>query len=101
MATLLYGAPSTSGGYLTGTITLLSPPSGVVPLYLDGASSGAEAGYAVSPVGFINAGQPSLILVGSPGFNSDAGTAYLIPGRAGGLSGTQSFSGAGSAPLSG
>jgi FG-GAP repeat len=101
MATLLYGAPSTSGGYLTGTITLLSPPSGVVPLYLDGASSGAEAGYAVSPVGFINAGQPSLILVGSPGFNSDAGTAYLIPGRAGGLSGTQSLSGAGSAPLSG
>ena len=30
--------------------------------------SGAEAGYAVSQVGFINAGQPSLILVGSPGY---------------------------------
>ena len=35
-----------------------------------GPSAGAMAGYAVSQVGFINAGQPSLILVGSPGFNS-------------------------------
>ncbi len=41
------------------------------------------AGYALSVVGDINVGQPNLILIGAPGFNSDAGTAYLIPGRAG------------------
>ncbi len=101
LASLFYGASSSSGGYLTGTITLTISPAGISPLYLTGAAAGALAGYAVSPVGVINSGQPTLILVGSPGFNSNAGTAYLIPGRAGGLSGTQSLTGAESAPLSG
>ena len=42
------------------------------------------AGYAVSQVGVINAGQPTSILIGAPGFNVRRhGTAYLIPGRAG------------------
>ena len=101
LATLLYGAPSSSAAYLSGTITLASLPSGVSPLFLPGANSGDMAGYAVSPVGFINAGQPSLILVGAPGFNGDAGTAYLIPGRSGALTGTQSLPDAETAPLSG
>jgi hypothetical protein len=101
LATLLYGAPSSSSAYLTGTITLGSTPTGISPLYLPGATAGALAGYSVSQVGVINAGQPTLILVGSPGFNNFSGTAYLIPGRAGGLSGTQSLTGAESAPLSG
>ena len=89
LATLFYGAATSSSSYLTGTITLTAPPTGISPLYLVGAAAGALAGYAVSPVGYINAGQPSLILVGSPGFNSNAGAAYLIPGRSGGLTGTQ------------
>lgn len=101
LATILYGAASTSGSYLTGTITLGSTNTGISPLYMVGATAGALAGYAVSPVGVINSGQPTLVLVGSPGFNNNAGTAYLIPGRSGGLSGTQSLSSAESAPLSG
>ena len=101
LATLLYGGPSTAGTFLTGTINLASPPSGITPLFLTGAQSGALAGYAVSQVGVINSGQPTLILVGSPGFNANSGTAYLIPGRSGGLTGTQSLSGAEASPLSG
>ena len=57
------------------------------------------AGYAVSPVGIVNAGQPPPILIGAPGFNSSAGTAYEIPGRAG-LHGTFSLATAGATPLS-
>jgi hypothetical protein len=101
LATLLYGASSTSGAFLTGTITLGSTPSGITPLYMTGAQSGALAGYAVSQVGLINSGQPTLILIGSPGFNSNSGTAYLVPGRTGGLTGTESLSNDESAPLSG
>ncbi len=101
LATLLYGAASTSTAFLTGTITLGSAPTGVTPLYMTGAQTGALAGYAVSQVGLINSGQPTLILIGSPGFNSNSGTAYLIPGRSGGLTGTQSLTNAESAPLSG
>jgi hypothetical protein len=101
LATLLYGAASTSTGYLTGTITLGNTPSGISPLYMTGATSGSLAGYAVSPVGLINSGQPSLILVGAPGFNNNSGSAYLIPGRTGGLTGTQSLANAELSPLSG
>jgi hypothetical protein len=101
LVSLLYGAGSTASSYLSGTINLLSAPSGISPLYMPGAAAGALAGYAVSLVGVINSGQPTGILIGSPGFNSSSGTAYLIPGRAGGLSGTQSLLGAESAPLSG
>ncbi len=101
LASLLYGAASGATGYLTGIMTLGSTPSGITPLYMTGATTGAMAGYAVSPVGFINSGQPSLILIGSPGFNSSSGTAYLIPGRSGGLTGTQSLSNAQTSPLSG
>jgi hypothetical protein len=101
LASLLYGAPSTSGAYLTGTITLLSPPTGVRSLLMVGSAAGSLAGYSLSQVGFINAGEPSLILIGSPGFNNNNGTAYLIPGRAGGLTGTQTLTNAQSSPLSG
>ena len=40
------------------------------------------AGYLAVLVGVINSGQPNAILIGAPpAFNSDAGTAYLIPGE--------------------
>ncbi len=58
------------------------------------------AGYSMSQVGVINAGQPTGILIGAPGYNGDAGTAYLIPGRIN-FSGTFSLATAESAPLSG
>ncbi len=101
LATLLYGAPSTSSSYLTGTINLASLPSAISPLFLTGAAANNLAGYSVSPVGYITSGQPSLILVGAPGYNSNNGAAYLLPGRSGGLVGSFSLISAESSPLSG
>ncbi len=101
LASLFYGAPSSSGSYLSGVFNLATPPSAISPLYLQGALAGSLAGYSVSQVGFINASQPSSILVGSPGYNNNSGTAYLIPGRSGGLTGSQSLLNAESAPISG
>lgn len=94
-ATLLYG----SAAGLTGTISLANP-GGVNPLTLTGANAGDMAGYAVSETGFINANQPNTILIGAPGYNNSAGTAYLIPGRTG-FTGTLSLGNAESAPISG
>jgi hypothetical protein len=59
------------------------------------------AGFALASTGIINKGQPTAILIGAPGFSNNAGTVYLIPGRAGGLSGVFPLTGAESAPLSG
>ena len=95
-ATLLYG--SING--ITGTISLANPPAGTSPLTLTGANAGDMAGYAVAYTGFINANQPNNILVGAPGFNNSAGTAYLVPGRAA-FTGTYSLGNAESAPISG
>jgi hypothetical protein len=97
---LFYGAASGSTSYLTGTIPLSNIPTGVQSVTLTGANAGDMAGYALSVVGFINVGQPNLILIGAPGFNSDAGTAYLIPGRAG-FTGTFSLANIQSSPISG
>jgi hypothetical protein len=98
LATVFYGAASNA---LQGQFSLTSPPSGIASLYLTGATSGNLAGYAVSPVGLINSGQPNAILIGAPGFNGNSGTAYLIPGRTGGLTGTQTLANAEAATLSG
>lgn len=97
---LFYGATSTSANYLTGTYNLASLPTALPNVVLTGATAGSMAGYSLSPTGIINAGQPNAILIGAPGFNADAGTAYLIPGRAG-FSGTFSLAAAESAPLDG
>jgi FG-GAP repeat len=80
--TMLYGAASTSGAYLTGTIPLSAIPSSIAAVQIIGANQGDAAGYAVSQVGVINAGQATGILIGAPGYNGDEGTVYLIPGRA-------------------
>jgi hypothetical protein len=97
---LLYGAAVGSAGYLSGTIPLSSVPSSIGLASFTGAAANNLAGYAVSQVGFINSGQPTLILIGAPGFNSNSGTAYLIPGRAG-FTGTFSLGNAEAAPISG
>jgi hypothetical protein len=99
-AYLFYGAASTSAAFLTGTIPLSNIPTAIPSVTLLGANPGDLAGSSVSLMGVVNAGQPNEILIGAPGFNSSAGTAYLIPGRAS-LSGTFSLSSAESAPLSG
>jgi hypothetical protein len=97
---LLYGAASGSTAALTGTIPLSNIPTALPSVTLVGANAGDMAGYALTPVGFINSGQPNPILIGAPGFNSSAGSAYLIPGRAG-FTGTFSLAGAEASPLSG
>ena len=96
--TMFYGATSTSAAYLTGTISLANIPAAIQSVSITGANSGDMAGYALSLVGDINAGQPNPILVGAPGFNSNTGTAYLIPGRAN-FTGVFSFASPTAAPL--
>jgi FG-GAP repeat len=93
---LIYGAASG----ITGTFSLSSLPATVQGATFTGANPGDLAGYAISQVGVINAGQPTGILIGAPGFSSDSGTAYLIMGRTG-LTGTFSLATEQSAPLSG
>jgi hypothetical protein len=97
---LFYGAATGSSSQLTGTIPISNVPTAIPLVTLLGANAGDMAGYALSPVGFINTGQPNPILIGAPGFSADAGTAYLIPGRAG-FTGTFSLAGAEANPLSG
>jgi hypothetical protein len=98
--TMLYGAASTAGNYLTGVIPLSTIPTTVSYAQFTGANAGDMAGYAISQVGVINTGQPTAILIGAPGYNSDNGTAYLIPGRAN-LTGIFSLATEASSPLSG
>ncbi len=98
---ILYGAPSNSSAFLTGNIPLSNIPTAIQSATIFGAAAGNLAGYSLSQVGLINPGQPTSILIGAPGFNSDSGTAYLIPGRAGFTGGPFSLATAESAPLSG
>ena len=98
---VFYGAKSTSAGFLSGTYNLANlPTSGATGFVLTGANAGDMAGYAVGFTGIINSGQPNAILIGAPGFNSNAGTAYLIPGRAN-FTGTFSLSAAEGTTLQG
>jgi FG-GAP repeat len=97
---MFYGAASTSGSFLTGTINLGNIPTTLQSVTLIGANGGDLAGSSLAPVGIINSGQPNEILIGAPGFKSGQGTAYLIPGQTG-LSGVFSLGNAESNPLSG
>ena len=97
---LFYGATSTSAGFLTGTINVDTPPAAVSDLVLDGSAAGDLASFSIAATGIINKGQPNGILIGAPGFNNDAGSVYLIPGRAN-FTGEFSLTGAESTPLSG
>jgi hypothetical protein len=98
---MFFGATSTSAGFLTGTIMVASPPAGISGAILTGPALNDLAGFSLASTGIINKGQPTAILIGAPGFSNNAGTVYLIPGRAGGLSGVFPLTGAESAPLSG
>ncbi|HZW32858.1 MAG TPA: integrin alpha, partial [Isosphaeraceae bacterium] len=97
---MLFGALNGSSAALTGLIPLASVPSNILAVNFIGGTAGEQAGYSVSQVGVINAGQPNPILIGAPGFNSNAGTAYLIPGQSG-LRGTYSLANEQTAPLNG
>jgi hypothetical protein len=98
--TMFYGASSTSSALPSGQFSLTNIPAAISSVAFTGANAGDLAGYSLTPVGFINSGQPNPIMMGAPGFNSSSGTAYLIPGRTG-LTGTFSLASAETAPLSG
>src|SRR5207249_3290464 len=84
-ATLIYGRAAR----INGTFPVSAPP-GPFAEFL-GAQAGALAGYSLSATGRINSDPFNEILIGSPGFNNLSGAAYLIPGRAGLLTGQQSL----------
>jgi hypothetical protein len=81
-ATLFYGQPQ-SGTPITGNIPLNNIPTNFPNAQFVGTGPGDLAGYALSLVGRITASPANPILIGSPGFNADAGAAYLIPGNPG------------------
>lgn len=98
--TLIYGQQNTSNN-LFGTISLNSIPTNVPAIQYTGAAINALAGYSVSQVGRINltSGVPNPILIGSPGFASNTGAAYLIPGNTSTPVGTFSLASAEAQPV--
>ena len=81
-ATLFYGQAVNSASRIVGTIPLNAIPMTFPAASFVGANTGDLAGYSLAPLGKINASSPvnSEILIGAPGFNSNAGTVYLIQG---------------------
>jgi hypothetical protein len=96
--TVVYGAANNA---VSGTIPLNNIPTTVRALTLTGANAGDLAGFSEAPVSRIPNSPGNEIIIGAPGFNSLLGTAYLIPGRTGTLTGTLSLSAAEAAPLDG
>lgn len=77
---LLYGGRNDT---ITGIFDLDTIPTSIGSLILTGTAPGDLAGYAVSPVAAVNAGQPNGVLIGSPGFLTNRGAAYYLPGHGG------------------
>ena len=105
-ATLFYGQPVSSASRILGTIPLSAIPVTFPAANFVGANTGDMAGYSLAPLGKINASSSvnSEILIGAPGFNSNAGTVYLIQGLVPGSSnlvGTFSLAKAEAQPLAG
>jgi len=77
---LLYGGRN---NVITGNFTLDAIPQSINSLNLFGTDTGDLAGYALSPVAAVNAGQPNGVLIGSPGYLDSRGAAYYLPGHGG------------------
>ena len=98
---LLYGAASSSASALKGTISLANVPTGISAAFITGGAAGAYGrllGFA-RRLHQLRSTQPDLDR--RPGFGSDAGAAYLIPGRTSRLTGTSSLTNAEATPLFG
>jgi hypothetical protein len=89
---LIYGQAQTSTSTgIFGTINLSAPPTNIQSVTFTGPSLGSLAGFAESSLGRVNSGTnfPSdNLLIGVPGFNSNQGAVFLIPGDAITLLGT-------------
>ncbi len=79
-ATIFYGTPSTAR--FVGTISL-SSPTGLQYAQFIGEVANAFTGDSVSATGYVNTDNYSEILLGAPGFGSNVGRAYLLPGNPG------------------
>jgi len=88
-AILLYGG---TNNLINGTFTTDTIPTSISSMTLIGTAEGDLAGYALSAAAPVNSGQPSAILIGSPGYSSQRGAAYYLPGHAGLYTGTFSLS---------
>lgn len=102
LATLIYGQANNSSGVpgIVGTFTVSALPSTVPSVQLNGVATNAFAGFSLSAVQTINSSGLPEILIGSPGVNSNAGAAYLIPGQTG-LIGSQNLGNTETTPLQG
>lgn len=85
---LLYGGRNNA---ITGVFDFDTIPAGIGSMILTGTAPGDLAGYALSSVAAVNAGQPNGVLIGSPGFLSNRGAAYYLPGHGGLFTGTFSL----------
>ncbi len=65
----------------TGSIDLTNIPQSLQSITFAGPSAGSLTGYSETAVGDINGDGINEIAIGSPGFNSEQGAVYLIPGN--------------------
>lgn len=86
-AYLVYGAPSGSPGYLSGTVNLSGQAKFV------GATLNDQAGYAVAGAGDTNGDGYADILISAPNRNGKKGTVYVYYGSAVKATGTINLSG--------
>jgi len=87
--TLFYGG---ANNLVNGIFNLDTIPSSINSLMFVGTAPGDLAGYSLSSVAAVNASQPNGILIGSPGYLSDRGAAYYLPGHGGLYTGLFSLS---------
>lgn len=85
---LLYGGRD---NLINGIFSLDEIPNAIGSLTLVGTNAGDLAGYALSSVAAVNAGQPNGVLIGSPGYLTNRGAAYYLPGHGGLYTGTFSL----------
>ncbi len=89
---LIYGqSTSITGSTLPTTVNLSAIPSTVPSVTFTGPSAGSLAGYSISSLGRMVASSlypNSEILIGDPGYNSNQGAVFLIPGSSTTLTGT-------------
>lgn len=86
---LLYGGRN---NVVSGIFNLDTIPSSINSLTFFGTNTGDLAGYSLSSVAAVNAGQPNGVLIGSPGYLTNQGAAYYLPGHGGLYTGVFSLS---------
>ncbi len=81
-ATILYGTRGSSSRYV-GSVSLDNIPTQLGAAQFIGEEANSYTGHSVSATGYVNTDKYSEILVGAPGYGSNIGRAYLIPGNPG------------------